>query len=147
MQIPEYMFKVEVQFADEICIGDYIIGTWNEITVETFAHATSIGEVRALDFSLATFEDLQKLSGPEIDELQDDSYILVSSVYRRRVPPPEVRGTVIDIIEFRFASSEISVPQRAIWTDGDRWVTDTGTTAKSSDIQRWNLVAAAHKQG
>lgn len=146
MQIPEYMFKVEVQFADEICIGDYIIGTWNEITVETFAHATNIGEVRALDFSLATFDDLVKLSDTGLDEPRNDSYILVSSVYRRRVPPPEVRGTVIDIIEFRFASSEISVPQRAIWTDGNRWATDTGTTAKSSDIQRWNLVAAAHKQ-
>ena len=147
MQIPDDMFQVKVQYADEICIGDYLIGTWNEITVETFTHATSIGEVRALDFSLATLEDLQKLSGTELDELQDDSYILVSSVYRRRVPPPEVRGTVIDILEFRFASSGIPVPQRAIWTDGTRWATDTGTAAKSSDIQRWNLVAAAHKQG
>ena len=147
MQIPDDMFKVEVQFADEICIGDYIIGTWNEITVETFTHATNIGEVRALDFSLATFDDLNRLSNDKLDELQDDSYILVSSVYRRRVPPPEERGTVIDILEFRFASSGISVPQRAIWTDGARWTTDTGTAAKSSDIQRWNLVAAAHKQG
>ncbi len=147
MPIPEYMFKVEVQLADEICIGDYIIGTWNEITVETFTHATNIGEVRALDFSLATLDDLVKLSGTELDVPRNDSYILVSSVYRRRVPPPEVRGTVIDIIEFRFASSEISVPQRAIWTDANRWATDTGTSAMSSDIQRWNLVAAAHKQG
>ena len=147
MQIPEDMFKVEVQNADEICIGDYIIGTWNEITVETFTHATNIGEVRALDFSLATFDDLMKLSSTELDELQDDSYILVSSVYRRRVPPPEVRGTVIDIIEFSFASSELPVPQRAIWTDGNRWTTDTGTTVASSHILRWNLVAAAHKQG
>ena len=31
MQIPDDMFKVEVQNADEICIGDYIIGTWNDI--------------------------------------------------------------------------------------------------------------------
>ena len=147
MQIPDDMFKVEVQYADEICIGDYIIGTWNEITVETFTHATNIGEVRALDFSLATFDDLNRLSGPEVNELQNDSYIFVEGVYRRRVPPPEVRGTVIDILEFRFASSEISVPQRAIWTDGNRWAADTGMTAKSSDIQRWNLVAAAHKQG
>ena len=146
MQIPEDMFKVEVQLADEICINDYIVGTWKGIYVETFAHATNIGEVRALDFSLATLEDLQKLSGAELDELQDDSYILVSSVYRRRVPPPEVRGTVIDIIEFSFASSELPVPQRAIWTDGNRWTTDTGTTVASSHIQRWNLVAAAHKR-
>ena len=147
MQIPDDMFKVEVQFADEICIGDYIIGTWNKIPVETFTHATNIGEVRALDFSLATLDDLVKLSSTELDEPRNDSYIFVEGVYRRRVPPPEVRGTVIDIIEFRFASSEIPVPQRAIWTDGTRWATDTGTTAKSSDIQRWNLVAAAHKQG
>ena len=147
MQIPDDMFQVEVQYADEICIGDFIIGTWNDIYLETFTHATNIDEVRALDFSLATFEDLNRLSNDKLDEPRNDSYILVSSVYRRRVPPPEVRGTVIDIIEFRFASSEIPVPQRAIWTDGNRWATDTGTTAKSSDIQRWNLVAAAHKQG
>lgn len=147
MQIPDDMFQVEVQRADEICIGDFIIGTWNDIYLETFTHATSIGEVRALDLSLATLEDLQKLSGTELDELQDDSYILVSSVYRRRVPPPEVRGTVIDILEFSFASSELSVPQRAIRTDGTRWATDTGTSVASIHIQRWNLVAAAHKQG
>ena len=147
MQIPEYMFKVEVQFADEICIGDYIIGTWNEITVETFTHATNIGEVRALDFSLATHEDLNNLTPDDLEQFRADEYILVSSVYRRRVPPPEVRGTVIDILEFSFASSELSVPQRAIWTDGNRWTTDTGTTVASSHIQRWNLVAAAHKQG
>ena len=145
MQIPEDMLKVEVQNADEICIGDFIIGNWNDIYVETFTHATSIGEVRALDFSLATLEDLQKLSSTELNELRNDSYILVEGVYRLRVPPPEVRGTVIDILEFRFASSEISVPQRAIWTDGNRWATDTGMAAKSSDILRWNLVAAAHK--
>jgi hypothetical protein len=145
MQIPDDMFQVEVQYADEICIGDFITGSWNDIYVETFTHATSIGEVRALDFSLATLEDLHKLSSTELGELQKDSYILVKGVYRLRVPPPEVRGTVIDILEFRFASSEISVPQRAIWTDGNRWATDTSTTAKSSDIQRWNLVAAAHK--
>ena len=145
MQIPDDMFQVEVQNADEICIGDYIIGTWNDIYLETFTHPTSIGEVRALDFSLATFEDLNRLSGPEVDELQNDSYIFVEGVYRRRVPPPEVRGTVIDILEFSFASSELSVPQRAIWTDGNRWTTDTGTTVASTHIQRWNLVAAAHK--
>ena len=145
MQIPEYMFKVEVQFADEICINDYIIGTWNDIYVETFTHATSIGEVRALDFSLATLEDLQKLSGTELDELRNDSYILVSSVYRRHVPPPEVRGTVIDIIEMTHPTVVRTVPQRAIWTEENRWVTDTGTIAKSAYIQRWNLVAAAHK--
>ena len=147
MQIPEDMFKVEVQNADEICIGDYIIGTWNEITVETFTHATNIGEVRALDFSLATLEDLQKLSGAALDELQDDSYILVSSVYRRRVPPPEELGTVIDILEFGAAPGTLTTPQRAIWTRGNFWVTDKDKSAKSSDIQRWNLVAAAHKQG
>ena len=146
MQIPQDMFKVEVQNADEICIGDYIIGTWNDIDVETFTHATSIGEVRALDFSLATLEDLQKLSGPEIDELQDDSYILVSSVYRRRVPPPEERGTVIDIVEFSHAPGVLPFPQRAIWTSVRGWITDTDVSVKSSDIQRWNLVAAAHKQ-
>ena len=145
MQIPEYMFKVEVQFADEICIGDYIIGTWNDIYVETFTHATSIGEVRALDFSLATLEDLQKLSGTELDELRNDSYILVSSVYRRRVPPPEVRGTVIDIIEFSHAPGTLPFPQRAVWTDIRGWITDTDVSVKSSDIRRWNLIAAAHK--
>ena len=145
MQIPDDMFKVEVQYADEICIGDFIIGTWNDIYLETFTHPTSIGEVRALDFSLMTIADHNRLSSVELDELQNDSYILVSSVYR--LPPPEVRGTVIDILEFSFASSELSVPQRAIWTDGNRWTTDTGTTVASTHIQRWNLVAAAHKQG
>ena len=42
MQIPDDMFQVGVQYADEICIGDFIIGSWNDIYVETFTHATSI---------------------------------------------------------------------------------------------------------
>ena len=147
MQIPDDMFQVGVQYADEICIGDFIIGSWNDIYVETFTHATSIGEVRALDFSLETLEDLQKLSSVELYELQNDSYILVEGVYRRRVPPPEVRGTVIDILELTYPSVILAIPQRAIWTNGNRWTTDTGTTVASSHIQRWNLVAAARKQG
>ena len=146
MQIPEDMLKVEVQNADEICIGDFIIGNWNDIYVETFTHATSIGEVRALDFSLATLEDLQKLSRTEIDELQDDSYIFVEGVYRRRVPPPEVRGTVIDILELKHPSVILAIPQRAIWTSTQVWLTDLDTSVQSSRIQRWNLVAAAHKR-
>ena len=146
MQIPEDMLKVEVQNADEICIGDFIIGNWNDIYVETFTHATSIGEVRALDFSLATLEDLQKLSRTEIDELQDDSYIFVEGVYRRRVPPPEVFGTVIDILEFVDTPGVLAIPQRAIWTSTQVWLTDLDTSVQSSRIQRWNLVAAAHKR-
>ena len=148
MQIPEDMFKVEVELADEICINDYIVGTWKDIYVETFTHADRApsGEVHALGFPMATIEDLHKLSSVELGELPNDSYILVSSVYRRRVPPPEERGTVIDIIEFNFAPASLTIPQRAIWTEGNRWTTDTGTSVKSSHIQRWNLVAAAHKK-
>ena len=151
MQIPQDMFKVEVQNADEICIGDLITGTWNDIYVETFTHATSRGEVQALEFPLMTLDDIQKLSGTELDELQDDSYIFVSSVYRRRVPPPEERGTVIDILELKHPSVILAIPQRAMWTDGEAgracgWLTDTRISVASSNIQRWNLVAAAHKQ-
>ena len=147
MQIPEDMFKVEVQFADEICIGDYIIGTWNEITVETYAHATANGEVCALKFPLMTLEDLHNLSCTELDELQNDSYVYVVDVYRRRVPPPEVRGTVIDIIEMTHPTVVLTVPRRAIWTDKGSWFTDTDELVPSAYIRRWNLVAAAHKQG
>ena len=146
MQIPEDMFKVEVQLADEICIGDFIVGTWNDIYVETFTHAMRSGEVCALEFPLMTQADHNRLSCSELSELDDTSYIFVTGVYRRRVPPPEVRGTVIDIVEFAFAQAMLAIPQRAIWTDGNRWITDTGMTVKSADIQQWNLVAAAHKR-
>ena len=146
MQIPEYMFKVEVQFADDICIGDYIIGTWNEITVETYAHAMRSGEVCALEFPLMTTEDLSRLTSNEFDELDGTSYILVSSVYRRRVPPPEVFGTVIDILEFVDTPGTLAIPQRAIWTSTQAWLTDMDTSVPTSRIQRWNLVAAAHKR-
>ena len=145
MQIPEYMFKVDVQLADEICIGDYIIGTWNDITVETYTHAMRRGEVCALEFPLMTTEDLSRLTNNEFDELDGTSYIFVSSVYRRRVPPPEVSGTVIDILEMKHPSVILAIPQRAIWT-GSFWVTDADKSVRSSDIQRWNLVAAAHKR-
>ena len=145
MQIPDDMFKVEVQSADEICIGDYIIGTWNDITVETYTHAMRSGEVCALEFQLMTTEDLSRLTNNEFDELDGTSYIFVSSVYRRRVPPPEVSGTVIDILEMKHPSVILAIPQRAIWT-GSFWVTDEDKSVRSADIQRWNLVAAAHKR-
>lgn len=145
MQIPEDMFKVDVQNADEICIGDFIVGTWHDIYVETFTHATNRGEVQALEFPLMTLADHNKLSGPEVDELDDTSYIFVVSVYRRRVPPPEESGTVIDIFEMKHPSVILASPQRAIWT-GSFWVTDEDKSVRSSDILRWNLVAAAHKK-
>lgn len=147
MQIPQDMFKVEVQNADEICIGDFIVGTWNDIYLETFTHPTSRGEVQALEFPLMTVADHNKLSCTGLDELQNDSYVYVTGVYRRRVPPPEERGTVIDIVEFSHAPGVLPFPQRAIWTSVRGWITDTDVSVKSSDIQRWNLVAAAHKQG
>lgn len=147
MQIPEDMFKVEVQLADEIRIGDFIVGTWNDIDVETFTHATTRGEVQALEFPLMTLADHNKLSTiTEVDELDNTSYIFVTGVYRRRVPPPEVRGTVIDILEFQPVHAARPVPQRAIWTGQNIWATDTGVTVESAIIQQWTLVAAAPKQ-
>lgn len=146
MQILEDMFKVEVQNADEICIGDYIVGTWNDIDVETFTHATTHGEVCALDFSLATHEDLNNLTPDELEQFRADEYILVSSVYRKRVPPPEERGTVIDIIEMTHPTVVLTVPRRAIWTDKGSWFTDTDELVPSAYIRRWNLVAVAHKR-
>ena len=146
MQIPEDMFKVEVQNADEVCIGDFIVGTWNAIYVETFTHATNRGEVQALEFPLMTLADHNRLSGPEIDELDDTSYIFVVGVYRRRVPPPEEHGTVIDILKFVDEPGVLAIPQRAIWTSTNMWLTDTDNSIRTSRIQRWNLVAAAHKK-
>lgn len=146
MQIPDNMFKVEVQHADEICIGDYIIGTWNDIYLETFTHGTRRGEVCAIMFPMMTVEDLSMSASSERCLPRHDGYVLVKGVYRLRVPPPEVRGTVIDILEFGAAPGRLTTPQRAIWTDGGRWFSDTAVSVESYHIQRWNLVAAAHKQ-